>query len=351
VILFRSFTRYNYRIMNPRQCVFTALDRREPDRLPYFFTLEPGIEAAVNEALGGDSWREDLVTFIEVEDLAFPHRETMAGGRYVDGYGSQWESGSIMHLVRPALSKPSLGGFAWPDVDALWHESRDALKARFAGHTDRFRAVFIPFGPFERAWTLRGFTEILTDMIAEPAFCEDLFEAILHHQMDMIEHLVTLDIDAVLFSDDWGQQNGLIMGPDLWRRYLKPRMAKMIGRVHEAGKKAVLHCCGCVTEILPEIIDMGLDCLESVQPEAMDVFELKRIYGRDIAFWGGGPSQSLIPFGPPEEIQHRFKRLRDEVGAGGGYICAPAKEILDGTPVANAVAAIEGLSGTVLRRS
>jgi len=330
--------------VTPRQCVLAALDRREPEVLPYSFLLERGIQNAVDEALGA-GWEEGLVKFIEVEDFAFPDREEREDGKYVDGYGSLWERGTIMHLLRPALSAPTLEGFTWPDVRVLEERSCGLLADRFARHPHRFRAVFMPFGLFERAWTLRGFTEILTDMMTEPVFCEDLFEAILHHQLEMVECLLPLDIDAVFLSDDWGHQKGLIMGPGPWRKYIRHRFAQLVDRIHQGGKKAILHCCGSVSDILPEIIEVGLDCLESVQPEAMDVFALKRSYGKDIALWGGGPSQSLIPFGTPHQIRDRFRRLRAEMGEGGGYICAPAKEILDDTPVSNAIAAIEGVSG------
>ncbi len=335
--------------MNPRNCVIQALNHQEPELLPYAVDIEANIRDAVDREMGGTRWRDSLVNFFHGTGFPLPNRGTRADGRYVDAYGTLWEPGNIMHLLEPAMPQPTLKGLQWPDVDALWEQHHENMANTLAEQPDRYRTAGISFGLFERSWTLRGFTGILMDMAAEPAFCEDLFEAIMQHQMKMAAYLLTLDIDAIFFSDDWGQQDGLIMGPEHWRRYVKPRKAKMIEQVHRAGKTAIMHCCGSVADVMPEIVEIGLDCLQSLQPEAMDVFELKRLYGRDIALWGGGPSQSIIPFGTPDEIRASFARLRTEMAAGGGYICAGAKPIMDGTPLPNAIATAEGIIGHALQ--
>jgi uroporphyrinogen decarboxylase len=164
--------------------------------------------------------------------------------------------------------------------------------------------------------------------------------------MAIIERLLALPIDGVMFSDDWGYQRGVLLGAERWRRFIKPRLARMYEQVHAAGKATLSHCCGSVREIMPDIIEIGLDVLESVQPEAegMDPFELKREYGADIAFWGGLGSQSVIPFGTPTEIRHNVKMLCDEMASGGGYILGPAKALQPETPISNAVAVVEAFN-------
>lgn len=336
--------------MRPRDYVVEAFEFREPAVLPYQWYMDQAVRDAVDARMGGTRWRDRLISFFYEDCFPLPNREIGDSGQYIDAYGSRWARGSIMHLLRPALAEPDLRGFVWPDVDALWAGHADALRARLAAHPDRYRVAGLSFGLFERGWTLRGFAEILMDMASDPAFAEALFDAIMEHQMRIVDKLLMLDIDAVWFSDDWGQQTGLIMGPALWRRYIKPRKAAMIAQVHRAGKKAVMHCCGSVMEIMPEIVEIGLDGLQSLQPEAMDPFELKRRFGRDIVLWGGGPSQSLIPFGAPDEIRAAFRRLRSEMGVGGGYICGPAKPMLAETPVENAIATMEGVVGHPLER-
>jgi uroporphyrinogen decarboxylase len=111
--------------------------------------------------------------------------------------------------------------------------------------------------------------------------------------------------------------------------------------VHEAGKVALSHCCGSIVDVLPDVVEIGLDVLESVQPEAMDPYALKRLYGRQITFWGGLGSQSTIQFGTPREIREEIARLCEHMGRGGGYILSPAKPLQPGTPVENAAAVVE----------
>jgi uroporphyrinogen decarboxylase len=146
-----------------------------------------------------------------------------------------------------------------------------------------------------------------------------------------------------MFADDWGYQRGVLLGPERWRRVLKPRLARFYARVHQAGKYTLSHCCGSVTDILPDIIEIGLDVLESVQPEAdkMKPYELKRCFGKHITFWGGLGSQSIIPFGTTDEIRTEVTRLCREMGKGGGYILSPAKPLQPETPTQNAAAIIE----------
>jgi len=120
-------------------------------------------------------------------------------------------------------------------------------------------------------------------------------------------------------------------------------MEKLYRRVHEAGKYTLTHCCGSIAEIIPDLIEIGLDVYESVQPEAKNnsPYELKKKYGDKITFWGALGSQSTVPFGTPQDIRKEVRRLCSELGKGGGYILSPAKPLQPETPVENAVAVIE----------
>jgi uroporphyrinogen decarboxylase len=139
----------------------------------------------------------------------------------------------------------------------------------------------------------------------------------------------------------------VLIGPERWRRFFKPRYARILDAVHKQGKVAILHCCGSVAEIMSGIIEISLDVLESVQPEAagMNPYELKRKWGDKIAFWGGLGSQSTIPFATPAEIRKEIQDLRREMSKGGGYILAPAKPLRPETPTENDLAVIEEFLG------
>ena len=109
----------------------------------------------------------------------------------------------------------------------------------------------------------------------------------------------------------------------------------------------ITHCCGSVAALIPDLIEIGLDVLESVQPEAADMnpYDLKDQWGDRLTFWGGLGSQSTIPFGTPDQIHAEVDRLRREMGRGGGYILAPAKSLQPETPTLNAAAVVEAFTG------
>jgi len=259
-------------------------------------------------------------------------------------FGSTWQvDRRPFHLVEPALKTTSLEGFAFPDVSSLFEGEREDVLHFVAEHKDRFLVAGFGFGLFERTWALRGFDNALMDAAANPDFYDELVEQVAAHQMAILDHLVDLPIDGVMFSDDWGYQKGVLLGPARWRRFIKPRLAKMYDRVHRASKYVLSHCCGSIADIMPDVIEIGLDVYQSVQPEAKDndPYELKRKYGDRITFWGGLGSQSTLPFATPAAIKAEVARLCREMGQGGGYILGPAKAVQPETPTQNAAAVVE----------
>jgi len=184
------------------------------------------------------------------------------------------------------------------------------------------------------------------DAIAEQDFYGELLDRLTELYLAFVEFLADVPADAIMFGDDWGDQRGVILGPERWRKFLKPCWAKLYEAVHAQDKLVVSHCCGSIADIMPDIIEIGLDVLESVQPEAtgMNPYELKRKWGDKITFWGGLGSQSTIQFGSSQDIHNEVKRLCKEMGKGGGYILAPAKSLQPGTPTKNAVAVVEAFT-------
>ena len=149
------------------------------------------------------------------------------------------------------------------------------------------------------------------------------------------------DIDGVKFGDDWGQQGGLIFGARLWRRFIKPRLARMYGMVKRAGKAVLLHSCGRVQELFPELIELGLDVFNPFQPEVMDPYKIKECFGRDLSFLGGMSVQRLLPFGTPQAVRDETRRLMERIGRDGGFIIAPSHDMPGDIPLENMVTFIE----------
>ncbi len=341
-------------MMSPRERVAAQIRHQETDFVPYTlgFDQGTGLEVRLDAHFGSTHWRDVLDNAIRA--LPAPSVGVLIESALVekpyttywtDIYGTKWRLDKRPHeLVEPALKEPTLAGYEFPGVEACfdpdWQErAREAIER----YRDYFIVAPFGFGLFERVWTLRGFENALADAVLHPTFFEELVERITEHQMGIVERLLELPVDGIFFSDDVSYQDGVLIGPERWRRIFKPRLARMYARVHEAGKIVLSHHCGCMRPILADMIEIGLDVYESVQPEPKgnSPYELKRLYGQDLAFWGGLGSQSILPFGTPAEIKAEVRRLCREMGRGGGFILAPSKSIQPGTPVENAAAAVE----------
>lgn len=330
-----------------RDLVLAQIAHRETEPLPYVLGIEPNVARGLDAHYGTTAWR-DLVRSAIVNVGGAANLSVSADGtrsECVDPYGTRWRlDRRPFHLEEPGLREARLDALRLPTVAESFPEGwRERALEAIRANAGRFTVAGFGFGLFERTWALRGFEAALMDAAADPEFYDALVERIAEHQMEVIAELLTLPVDGIMFSDDWGYQHGVLLGPERWRRYIKPRLARMYAQVHAAGKVTLSHCCGSIVDILPDVIEIGLDVLESVQPEArgMVPYALKREYGRDITFWGGLGSQSIIPFGRPDEICAEVARLASEMGRGGGYILGPAKALQPETPIPNAAAVVE----------
>jgi uroporphyrinogen decarboxylase len=332
----------------PKERVFAALNFEETDIVPYDIVIEAEVEDQLNEHYGGNGWESKIQKHLLPISYPFPMIMDLIDDKYVkDEYGSVWDFSALpFHLVDFPLKEPSLENY---DFDSLLETALNSLNmesSRFiiSKDSDKFILGQLAGGLFERSWMMRGFENALVDSIAHTAFYEELLDNLTEVHLALIDKLCELPIDAVFLGDDWGDQRGVILGPDRWRRLIKPWAQKLYERVHSNGKMVFTHCCGNVFDIIPDMIEIGLDGLESLQPEAMDVYEIKRRYGKDLRLWGGLGTQQTIPFASPDEIRKEIRRLIAEMGKGGGYIIAPAKPLMRGIPTENAAAVIEEIS-------
>ncbi len=330
--------------MTARDLVLEQIHHGETAPLPVTFSVEAEVEPRLDAHYGTTSWREWVppyivrVTMVD-EDRPTPVSET----RYRDAFGGLWNTAGVPTYQEEApLASPSLDGYRFPAWETFVDERlRRAALATCQHCADSFRAAGFGWGLFERTWTLRGFAHSLTDAIAEVDFYEELLDRVTEMHLRFVEVSCQLPVEGIMFSDDWGDQRGVILGPERWRKLLKPRLAKLYQACHQAGKLTLTHCCGNVSEIIPDLIEIGLDVLQSIQPEAMNPYELKRMWGDKITLWGGLGSQSVIPFGTPEGIYAEVHRLCEAMSQGGGYILGAAKALQPDTPTANAAAVLE----------
>lgn len=206
---------------------------------------------------------------------------------------------------------------------------------------DRFAIAGVGFTMFERAWSLMGMENTLANMILCPDELEELMDKICEYNLRIVEIALEYDFDAIHFGDDWGQQHGLIMGPDHWRRFIKPRIARLYDRVKKAGKFVSQHSCGDCHEIFPDLVEIGLDCYQTFQPEIYDIVKMKELYGDKLTFWGGVSTQRCLPYATTEGVREECHRIMETLRHGGGLIIAPTHALAFDVPAENILAMAE----------
>jgi len=331
-----------------KERVYQALNYQESDIIPYNISIEASVAERLNEHYGGrDKWPKYENHFAGM-GWQF-HREDLSDELFKDPFGVIWHQGTIFEIVEPVLKEPSLKGFQWPE---LVNDDNIPNIERFC---ENYKHKFTMYGFgllfFERAWALRGMENILMDFVLHREFVEELFDNLMQLHLDALDKILHLPMDCIRFGDDFGAQKGLIMGTPYWREFLKPRLAKMYGKARDAGKFVGIHSCGDNTPIMDDLIEIGVNILNPFQPEAMDVFEMKKLYGKKITFNGGIGTQVNLPYGTPEEVRQEIRTCARVLSKDGGYVMETTKPLRPEVPTENAVAALETIIEEVHRVS
>jgi len=330
--------------MKPRDVIVEQIHHHETAALPYTLYFEDEVGLRLDSHYGSQDWRWKLTQYIACHFgiTMGPTARLDPQGR--DAFGSTWRGdGQTPAVVEPGLKAPTFTGYAFPAPSRFLDLAAKAdIIQRLNQPSDKFRMIFQSVSLWD-GWNLRGFEDTLMDCVAEESFFEELIERMTDLCLALVAASADVPADAIMMGDDWGDQRGVLIGPERWRKFFKPAYARIFAAIHAQGKIAVMHSCGSVAEIMPDIVDIGLDVLESVQPEAvgMNPYALKKAWGDKITLWGGLGTQQLIPRATPAEIREEIRHLRLEMYKGGGYIMAPAKALRPDTPTANAVAVVE----------
>jgi uroporphyrinogen decarboxylase len=328
--------------MTRRERVLRSITHQESDIVPYniFFTQQS--YDRIVEHTGDPNYEDKIGNHYAMCAYDNPQIE-IKPGYFRDYFGVVWNKtgadkdiGVIDNLLLP---DPTLGNYKFPDVEKARIQSGYQPVLDSAG--DKCVIGNLGFSMFERAWTMRGMENLLMDMIAEPDFVDELLDAICEHNLKILDLALQYPIDIFHFGDDWGQQKGLIMGPNYWRRFIKPRVARMYEKVRNAGKFVSQHSCGDIQEIFPDLIDIGLNQYQTFQPEIYNIHEVKRDFGKDLTFWGGISTQRLLPFASPDEVKKTTREIMKVMGEGGGYVAAPTHDVPADVPPENIIALVE----------
>ena len=332
-----------------RQWIRDALEHRQPLRVPYNFMFSPPARACLEAHYGTSDLEEVLGLPLRiggtrsVKPLYAPPAEF--GAAASDEFGVLWSTSDVDRgsPIGPCLPEPNLSGYRFPDPSAAYRfEHLAEWTAANAGHY-----TFLVAGDlWERATFMRGMEAILLDLTLHPRFVEGLLRGVADYVLQTMEILLArFRFDGVMLSDDYGTQRGMLMSPAHWRRFVKPLVAEIYGLAKKHGRTVLHHSCGHVVPIIGDLVEVGLDVLHPIQPEAMDILELKRRFGAHLTLCGGLRTQDLLPQGTPQQVRDEVRRLKDVMGRGGGYVLEPGITLQADVPLANLLAMIEEARG------
>ena len=377
--------------MNSRERIIAALGHREPDRLPFDLgsTQVSGIHVQAYRNLRAYMGlpAAGLLMSDVIQQLALPDEDlierlgvdvrglfplnshnwqikNLDGGNafeYVDEWGiihrRMKPDGLYYSVVKNPLSETALdldilSTYPWPDTgdpQRIAGLRQQALGFRSQGKAVVLKGVLA--GIFEMSQRLRGMKNCLMDMVANEAAICALFDKMLELKLAFWEMALPglADVvDVIAEGDDYGTQTSLFISPKMFRKQLKPRLKVLFERIKQLAPQTRIffHSCGSVRALLPDFIELGVDIFNPVQIGAvgMEPLALKRDFGRELVFWGGGvDTQTVLPYGTPQQVREDVRRNVEALAPGGGFVFNTVHNIQADVPPENILAMWEAM--------
>jgi uroporphyrinogen decarboxylase len=349
--------------MNSRERVLTALAFEEPDRVPVDYRVRrdvserlaayvgardeeelagrlgidfrsvgvrehrPDFDARTTGALGG-SMEKRGKRFVFHPDGSYEDAWGIVFRPGADGVYEQWMSG-------PFKASDDLDGYSWPSMDI--YDSVEAVRKRVRARGGEHALVTSVNYPFKICWQMRGLENFLCDMLLEPDWARALWKRVASYEQEKAVRAASAGVDIVAFVGDIAMQNRLLLSVSAWRAIDKPLFASMIAAVKGANPsvRIMYHSDGNLEEVLDDLIEVGVEILNPIQPESMDPAALKRRYGRRLVLNGAVSIQRTLPFGAVADVRAEIRALIADCAPGGGFILAPSNHILADVPFEN----------------
>jgi len=331
--------------MTKREYVLQAVNHVKTDKVPYCINLTQKAYELYGPRILEDFYNRDVQDDLKEGKISYKQAVNLSMGNYISDIRFpwwQWDKENMPAVYADSEEEPDI----MPPV--IRDDSEEKMgeiyeNARYlAEKYQTFNAAMIYGSHWEKAYFARGIETFLADLAAFPEFSQRLLDFIVDLNMEILPRIASCPhIDGVLLGSDWGTQNDLIMSPTTWCDMIKPGEKREYDLVKSYGKKVMIHSCGRITRILPYLIEMGVDILNPVQPECMDLGILKKEYGDHITFWGGVSTQRTLPYGTPKEVRREAEKVIELLGQNGGYITCSSQSIQTDVPYENLKALIE----------
>lgn len=330
--------------MTKREIVIKALRHEETPVVPFHAEFTQQEYEKMVAFTGRENFMEDYDGYLHYfQYWGYPTELEDKKGFFKDDFGVTWNrtgaDKDIGVIDNPIISEPDISLYPTPYFNE--ERLRQECEKTLATKKDKFCFAGIGFSLFERLWSYVGMEDALAYMIIEKDFVHELLDKICQYNLKVIDIFNEYDFDGVYFGDDWGQQKGMIMGAPLWREFIKPRLKKMYDRVKRKGRFVLQHSCGDIQDIFPDLIEIGLDCYQTFQPEIYDIEKVKLEFGNELSFWGGISTQMALPNKSPDEIRKIIQKTKTVMSKNGGYILAPTHALPQDIPPENIIAMLK----------
>jgi len=295
----------------------------------------PGFEERAERIEG--PWMGGGQKYIRLDETTFQDAWGVVRRIGSDGKFVEWVSGPLMDASDP-------DEYDFPGVARIVRDPDLADRIRSWKEQGLFvRGVVSQ--PYKTAWILRGMENLLMDYILNRPFVEKLYDKIYALQGEILRICTTAGADLVGFDGDIATQTSVVMGPERWREVDKPRLAAVVRSCREINPDVhvFIHSDGDIREILPDLIEIGFDVIDPIQPECMPPEEVKREFGDQITLHRCGSLQRTLPFGTPGECRQEARRLVERCGVGGGLVLGASNTVSFDVPVQNIAAWYEAV--------
>lgn len=281
------------------------------------------------------------------DTMAYYRDMEVPAGSYIDGNGTLHVPGSVAHFthyvspLRGAQAFRDLEGYPFPGVRG--HDGSHMAEEVRAAHAAGRYTVSWGGHMYEDSWQIRGYEEFLVDMIQRPEWCEYILDRIMGNNLARAEAAARAGVDMIRTGDDVANQVSLMFSREQWRRFMKPRWARVFAAARRIKPDIVLwyHSDGNIADIVGELIEIGVDVLNPLQPECLDLRELKRRFGDKLVFDGTVGTQTTMPFGSPGEVRRVVRERAETLGGDGALILSPTHVLEPEVPTANVAAFME----------
>lgn len=324
--------------MNKTDIVKRALQCKEDGPVPYSINLTGEGYEIYGDKLIEDFGSEKIKKDYREGRLTRSEAAALSIGNYVIYINAPWWDWTNLPPEFHEEDTPE----GLPDTIGVGSYEKFFEKAAYLKENyDAYLLVTVWGSHWEKAYFSRGIENFLYDLAADPDWCKKLLDLIIRKNIVMLENILTCkDIDGVLLGSDWGTQNDLIMSPECFRSLIKDGEIQEYNLIKRYGKNVFVHSCGNIVRIMDDLAEMGVECLNPIQPECMDIYRLKEVYGDRMAFYGGISTQRTLPYGTPEEVEEESRKVIEAMSVHGGYITAPSQEIQSDVPYENLCALI-----------